>query len=82
MHLRPETLVLSRSGDDTTSSPPPIHSVKDWIHIFHTHTHTHTHEEFSDSATRYKDDTCQSCMGVSGAAMLRPSSIQRNTYGN
>ena len=43
---------------------------------------TYINEEFAELTAEYDDNTCPPCMDVSGVALLRPSLIQRYTYGS
>jgi hypothetical protein len=62
----------------TSNSLPPINTLDHWIHILH----TNTRDEFAELTKLYEDDTCPPCIGVSSAALLRPSKIQHNIYGS
>ncbi len=55
-----------------------IHTINDWIHLLN----TLTKEEFASLVDSLRDDECTPCFDVSGFALLRPSQIQRYTYGN
>ncbi len=56
----------------TSTKPPSIQTIDDWIHLVY----THTHEEFANLVESLSDDTCTPCYDVSGLARLRPSQIK------
>jgi hypothetical protein len=66
------------SFETTSTQPPPIRTIDDWIRALH----THTHEGFTALLESYTNESCTPCWDVSGAALIRPSQIKHYTYRN